>query len=97
MLWAAKSFGLYERLKVLWAQGSRCYNELLTVDDMNDFELWAKGSRIYEQVRVVDDINDSRWWPQDSKCYVKVSIVDDMNDSRFRELRALGGRNSSEM
>ena len=72
MLWAAQSFGLYEWLKVLWAQGSRCYNEPVTVDDMNDFELWAKGSRIYEQVRVVDDMNDSR--------FRELSALDGMNN-----------------
>ena len=32
----------------LWAQGSWFYEELKTVDDMNDSRSWAQSSRCYE-------------------------------------------------
>ena len=31
-----------------WAQGSKCYEQLRVVVDMNDYGLWSQGSRCYE-------------------------------------------------
>ena len=31
-----------------WAHGSKCYEQLRVMDDMNDYGLWVKGSRCYE-------------------------------------------------
>ena len=45
----------------LWAQDSRCYEQLRAMVDMNDFGSWVKGSRCYEQFMDVDDINDYVW------------------------------------
>ena len=40
----------------LWGQGSRCYEQLKAMDDMNNSGSWAQGSRCYEQLRVIDDM-----------------------------------------
>ena len=41
-----------------YAQGSRCFEELRAMDDMNEFGSWAQGSKCNEQLSVVDDMND---------------------------------------
>ena len=35
---------------VLWSQGSRCYEQLKVLDDMNDFRSWAQGLRFNVQL-----------------------------------------------
>ena len=62
MLWTTHLCVWYERLRILWAEGSRCYERLKVVVDMNDSESWGIGSRFYEQLRFVDDMNDSWSW-----------------------------------
>ena len=32
----------------LWAQGTRCYQQLLAIADMNDSGTWAEDSLCYE-------------------------------------------------
>ena len=46
----------------LWAQGSRLYEQVKVVDDMNNSQSWAQGSRYYEQLKVVINMNDSKLW-----------------------------------
>ena len=94
MLLLAINCGWYEWLNVSWAQGSKCYRELWTIDDMNDFGLWGKGFRCYELFKVMDDMNDSGSWPKGSRCYEKLWVMDNTKDSRFRELRVLDGMNN---
>ena len=31
-----------------WAKGSKCYEQLRVMVDMNNFGLWSQGSRCYE-------------------------------------------------
>ena len=41
-------------------QGTRCYEKLKVVDDMNDSGLRVKGSRYYGELRVMVDMKDFR-------------------------------------
>ena len=43
----------------LWAQGSRCFEQLKVVVGMKDYGLWAQGSRYNEQLRGLDDMSYS--------------------------------------
>ena len=43
-----QSYGLYERLRIPWAQASRCYEQLRVKDNMNDSWSWANGFKCYE-------------------------------------------------
>ena len=44
----------------MWAQVSKCYDQLRVVNDMNDFKSQDEIFRCYEQLKVLDNINDSR-------------------------------------
>ena len=65
----------------LKAQGSRCYEQLRAMYDMNNFGLWAQGSKCYEQLGPIDGMKDSRSFTQDSKCYEWIKVMDVMNGS----------------
>ena len=52
-----------------WAQGSRFYEQVGVMDDMNNSQLWAQGFRCNEQLRVVVDMKDFEPWGHDSKFY----------------------------
>ena len=43
-------------------KGSRYYEQLRVVDDMNDSESWEKGSGYYEQLNAMVDMNDFGSW-----------------------------------
>ena len=40
-----------------FAQGSKCYEQIKGVADIDDFGSWAQGSRWYEQLTVLDYMN----------------------------------------
>ena len=42
-----------------WAQGTKCYEQLMFIIDMNDSESWAQGSRCYQLLKLVDDMSYS--------------------------------------
>ena len=42
----------------LLAQGSRCYEQIWAMVEMNYSESWAQGSYFYEQLRAVNDMKD---------------------------------------
>ena len=42
----------------MWTEGSRFYEQLRVVDDINDSRLWAQASKCSEQLKAVDDMND---------------------------------------
>ena len=44
------------------AQGSKYYEQIKIMVDVNDSESWAQGSRRYEQLSAVVDMNDSGLW-----------------------------------
>ena len=41
-----------------WAWGSRCYEQLKVVDDMNDSGSWAQATRFYDYLKVVENMNN---------------------------------------
>ena len=62
-----------------WAQGSRYYEQLWVVVDMNDYNSWAHASNM-NKPRVVIDLRDSGLWAQGSRCYEQLGAMVDMND-----------------
>ena len=42
----------------LWAQGSRFYEQLKVVGEINNFGSWSQAYRCYEQLFTVVDMND---------------------------------------
>ena len=81
----------------LWALGSRCYEQLKVVDDMNNSRLSAQSSRCFEQHKLVDDKNNLRSY--------ELRSLDSMNILRLgmiwmilgRELKALDALKSSRL
>ena len=49
--------------------GSRYYEQLKIVDDMNNSESWAKGSKYNEKLKVVFDMNDFGSPAEGFRCY----------------------------
>ena len=92
MLWIAQGYGWHEWLRS-WAQGSRCYEQLRVVDDMNDSGLSSRLKMLWI-TQGLDDKNNSR-----SR---ELRPLDSMNTSRLRmiwtilgrELKALDAMNS---
>ena len=59
MLWTTQSYEWHERLGILWAQASRCYEQLKADNDTKDSWSWAYVSKCYELLKAVDDMNNS--------------------------------------
>ena len=56
-------------------QDSRCYEQLMPLDDMSYSGSLAHGFRCYEQLRVMEDMNESRSY--------EFRPLDHMNNSRL--------------
>ena len=78
----------------LWAQRTKCYEQLMFMVDVNDSESWAQGFRCYHHLRPVDDRSCSTSRVDGSKIYEQFKFVDNMNKSESCELKPLGARNS---
>ena len=59
----------YERLGILWAKASRCYEQHRVKDDTNNSWSWAYVFKCYEQLKAVDDMKNFVSWAQGSRCY----------------------------
>ena len=40
------------------AHGSRCYEYIRIMDDMNNFQMSTQSTRCYEQIRAMNDMNE---------------------------------------
>ena len=79
-----QSHGWYERLRIPWAQASRCYEQLRIKDNMNDSWSWANGLKWYKELKVVHHMKDFELWSQGSLCYEKLRIMVDKNEFTSR-------------
>ena len=64
----------------LWAEGTKCYEQLMVVVDINDFGSWAHDSIYNEKLEAVDEMNDSRLLAQGTKCYEQLMVMIDISD-----------------
>ena len=77
MLWTAQGYGGHEQLEVL-SQGSKCYEKLKAMADMNVFGSWAQGTRCSQQLKAMDYMTNFELWAQSFRYYEQLKVVVDM-------------------
>ena len=80
MIWTTQGYGVHEWLW-LWAQGLKCYEQLRTLDVINNLRLWMTWIIFGRQFRAIDAMHTSGIWLTWTTLVHELQALNAMNNS----------------